>query len=146
MKLSQLLFLVLGFLTLSQPIYAADTSVEFHTKNYNVICLSDSVGSPYVGCSIKRDFVKHKYQPIEPCELDWGQNFVLNSKSKAELECAGDTNGGSDNSKLLEIGQTIKGNGWSCTALKNDGIQCMNTSQKNGFILQKHRQVLINKR
>ena len=146
MKLSQLLFLVVGFLTLSQPIYASDKSIEFHTKNYNVICFSDSVSSLYVGCSIKGDFVKHKYQPTEPCNLDWGQNFALNSKGKAELECAGDANGGSEDSKLLKIGQTIKGNGWSCTALGNDGIQCMNTSKKNGFILQKHRQVLINKR
>lgn len=142
MKLSQILFLTVGFLMMSKSVYATEKSIEFHTRNYTINCASD--GPNGVGCAIKGDFIKHKYKPTQPCELDWGQNFSLASKNKAELDCSSDTYGGSENSQLLKAGQTIKGDGWSCTALKNDGIKCLNTSKKNGFILQKHRQILIN--
>lgn len=132
-----------GFLTLTNA--HAESSREFHSKDYTVICSTYSDNPNFVGCSIASDFVNHRYEPTEECELDWGQNFSLNAKGKAGLDCAGDTYGGSENSKLLKVGQSIKGNGWTCTAITGDGIKCMTNNQKHGFSLNKRQQVLINK-
>ncbi|WP_410472198.1 DUF6636 domain-containing protein [Faucicola mancuniensis] len=119
---------------------------HFHSKGYAVGCSVDSDEPIFVGCSIKGDYVKHHYKPTEECELDWGQNFALNAKTgKAEIECAGDTYIGVDGSKLLKVGQTVKGNGWTCTAIAGDGIKCIANNQKHGFILNKSKQILINK-
>ena len=119
---------------------------QFHSKDYTVICSTDSDNPTSVGCSIKGNLIKHHYQPKEECELDWGQNFSLDAKaSKAQIDCASDAYGGGEESKLLKVGQSVKGDGWVCTAIAGDGMKCMTNSQKHGFSLNKSKQVLINK-
>lgn len=144
MKVSKFSFVIVGILMMFKPVYAANEWTEFHSKDYAITC-SSFANNSVIGCSIQSDYVNHRYKAPKGCNLDFGQNFNVANKGRAEIECSSDAYGG-ENSQLLKVGQTIKGNGWSCTALKNDGIKCMNTSKKNGFILQKHRQVLINKR
>ncbi|UOP05382.1 DUF6636 domain-containing protein [Conchiformibius kuhniae] len=130
----------------------ADTGVTdfqgFHTQNHTVSCVGyrQSAENPsFVGCSVNGEFVKHKYKRDKDCELDWGSNFSVRKKGKAEIDCAGDTYAIGDESRLLKTGQTVRGDGWTCTAVKDNGIKCLNT-QGNGFVLSKKKQMLIHRK
>ncbi len=121
----------------------ADTDIAefhgFHTPNRTVSCAGyrqSSENPSFVGCGVNGEFVKHKYKRDKDCELDWGSNFSVRKKGKARIDCMGDTYAIGDESRLLKTGQTVKGDGWTCTAVKHDGIKCLNT-QGNGFMLSK---------
>lgn len=142
MKLTPALFLTACLLS---GIAQADGNQLFHSQNHTVSCLGmgqTDENPSFVGCDIKGQFVKHKYKRDKSCHLDWGQSFSVTKTGKAQIDCVGDTYA-DKNSRLLKVGQTIKGDGWSCTAVSQDGIKCVNT-RKKGFILQKSRQVLLN--
>ena len=128
-------------LATSVPALAEDQA--FHTQNYMVSCTGYQATHDrpaFLGCSVNGDAVNHSYKRDKQCELDWGSNFSLAKRGKANIDCASDTY--ASEGKILKTGQKIKGEGWTCTALANGGLRCLNLDRK-GFVLQRNRQVLL---
>ena len=137
MKSYRAIFTAIALLSASM---VSNAEVYFKTPSGNVICGGDMAHSTSgVTCDIRE---RASDKPIKPmpdwCPLDWGGRFTLNRK-KAELECYSDYPYiHPDEMMVLNYGQTVRGNGWSCTSQKS-GLTCKNTRGR-GFFLSRKRQ------
>ena len=132
-------------------VNAKAESVHFSSQDFTVTCtgwktvLDAPAKIPLVGCSVPGNVVVHRYKPKEKCDSDWGQNFHILNKGKAEIECASDAYGAEmESSQSLKHGKIIRGYGWEFKVVGKDGIECKN-SDGNKFFLSSKRQVLLNK-
>lgn len=116
-------------------------AVEFQSPSGNILCNGDEFEMSSVSCLIVE--VENKKPPIpkpKDCQFDWGQDFSLDHKGKAYMNCYSDFPYNQD-AKVLPYGQSINGKGWTCTSQKT-GMRCVNKDGK-GFLLSRKKQILF---
>ncbi len=119
---------------------------DFRLADNKTYCGGDRVANQYdakdKGWNGVSCLTRIQAKPIQPipadCDLDWGDEFQLDAKDKPNMSCHGDF-AYTPKGRVLKTGETIKGNGWQCTAKKGGSIYCIN-SQKHGFEISPKKQ------
>lgn len=114
-------------------------AVSFQSPSGNITCVGDTKHTQGVECYI-HTLSTSTIKPPKDCPLDFGQTFFVGRSGEAEVVCHGDVPDSAiaDNPKSLAYGQSIKGDGWTCSSAKA-GMTCKNHG-KHGFVLSKHKQ------
>lgn len=139
--------------SLASPVWAGCCSEIDLTGNYKQIFTTPSKNILCGGDSYKRKeakwyahdlycFVFDMKNAPKSCKTvgsSWGLDFAFNRTGKPKMGCAGfefyPENTGEEQTRTLQYGETVKGVGWSCTALKT-GMRCQN-DDGHGFLLNK---------
>lgn len=145
-------FLALTIL-LASPVWAGSTEIDltedykqvFTTPSKNILCGGDSNKRKETFKWYENDLYCYVYEmksTSKSCrKVGEGLDFALNRKGKPKMDCAGfefePFNAGEEQTRILQYGETVKGDGWSCTALKT-GMRCQN-DDGHGFLLNKTR-------
>lgn len=116
-------------------------AVDFKSPSGNILCQGDYPVAGYVSCLLSEMDNKKPVLPRpKDCPVEWGQDFGLNDRGKAYLNCYGDFPYDID-ARVLPYGQSINGKGWSCTSQKT-GMRCVNKDGK-GFLINRKKQTLF---
>lgn len=128
MKMLIPVFAVVGMVLTNQAI--AET--YFNSPSGNIVCMGVNSG---VYCTI------HERNTSKPsCWGDGMTSFYVPSRGKSELDCTSEYFY-DDSAPVLSYGQTMRGNGWSCTSQKS-GMTCKNSAGR-GFSLSRSSQRLF---
>ena len=107
-------------------------NIDFRAGNGRIYCGGDAkVSGLAQGVSCLTEI---KDKPVLPrpndCDLEWGGTFFLGKTGKADMVCHSDFPF-NPKGRILKDGETVKGNGWQCTASSSKVI-CSN-QDKHGF-------------
>lgn len=107
-------------------------NIDFRAGNGRIYCGGDAkVSGLAQGVSCLTEI---KGKPVLPrpndCDLEWGGTFFLGKTGKADMVCHSDFPF-NPKGRILKDGETVKGNGWQCTASSSKVI-CSN-QDKHGF-------------
>lgn len=132
----RLFFALLG--VVSTPAMA---DIIFNSPSGNISCGSFDDHTA-VSCYIAH---KDNPKPAKPkpksCRYgDWGNEFWLDNKGKADMGCYTDFPY-FENAKILPYGKSINGRGWTCTS-QTTGMRCVN-KDGHGFSLSRAKQTLF---
>ena len=146
---------ILTSLTFSVAAFAAPSSegteneinsglynIDFRAGNGKIYCGGDAKTSDLAqGISCLTEI---KGKPVLPrpkdCDLEWGGTFFLGKTGKADMVCQSDFPF-NPKARILKDGETVKGNGWQCTASGSE-VTCSN-QDKHGFKVSQKMQKLF---
>lgn len=126
--------------------FASAYQINFTTPSKNIVCGGDMLASydefEWHGVSCFISDVKGTPPLKRPtnCEFDWGQEFNISDKGKADMACYSDYPYHS-HPPVLAYGKTVRGKGWQCRSSKQ-GVRCVNRD-KRGFEISKNKQVFF---
>ena len=103
----------------------------FDTPSRNIACA-------IVESQVRCDIEKHDWPtPARPasCEQDFG-NGIFVGTGRADYTCAGDTILRQPTAEVLEYGQSVKVQDFTCVS-QTAGVTCRNTATGHGFTLAK---------
>ena len=117
-------------------------NIDFRAGNGRIYCGGDAkVSGLAQGVSCLTEI---KGKPVLPrpndCDLEWGGTFFLGKTGKADMVCHSDFPF-NPKGRILKDGETVKGNGWQCTASSSKVI-CSN-QDKHGFEISQKMQKLF---
>ena len=147
------LWLLLGLLGAAAPLSAQsvpesaeEPQIEFRTPSGNIYCEGDYLNEqgrqhPGLTCMVLQREGAALPKPAS-CDLDWTPTVELKPNGAARHSglCTGDIPF-NPSAKVLPYGESIKGQGWRCTAMSN-GLRCENRSGR-GFHLSRRAQQLF---
>ena len=112
-------------------------NIDFRAGNGRIYCGGDAkVSGLAQGVSCLTEI---KGKPVLP-RLEWGGTFFLGKTGKADMVCHSDFPF-NPKGRILKDGETVKGNGWQCTASSSKVI-CSN-QDKHGFEISQKMQKLF---
>ena len=117
-------------------------NIDFRAGNGRIYCGGDAkVSGLAQGVSCLTEI---KGKPVLPrpndCDLEWGGTFFLGKTGKADMVCHSDFPF-NPKGRILKDGETVKGNGWQCTASSSKVI--CSKQDKHGFEISQKMQKLF---
>ena len=134
-----------------EPVSTINDSYMNETTNYKFNFRAAN-GTIYCGAESQLEdaevigvecFTRIENEPILPrgeCELEWGESFFVGQNGKASLVCSSDFPF-NPRATILKSGESIKGDGWQCTASEST-LTCTNRD-KHGVKINKQSQELF---
>lgn len=117
-------------------------NIDFRAGNGRIYCGGDTT-IPDLAQGVSC-LTQIKGKPVLPrpndCELEWGGTFFLGKTGKVDMICHSDFPF-NPQAPILKNGETVKGNGWQCTA-SGSGVTCIN-QDKHGFKISQEMQKLF---
>lgn len=125
--------LIIAVFVLALPVSAQATG--FKSPSGNIHCYLDANYGPYARCDIT--YVDRPPRTPTYCDLDYGQAFGVDERSRGEALCAGDTVK-DDRNPVLNYGSSISQGGITCVS-EETGMSCEN-ARGHGFTLSRRTQ------
>lgn len=125
--------LIIAFCALTLPASAQATG--FQSPSGNLHCFLDEDFGPYARCDITH--VERTPHTPAYCDLDYGQAFGVDERSRGEALCVGDTVK-DDRNPVLNYGSSISQGGITCRS-QEAGMSCEN-ERGHGFTLSRKTQ------
>lgn len=118
----------------------ADTLIPFHTPSGNIHCMGlVGEGGALVDCEVIDLAGPPAAARPADCEGDWGHRFLVGSRTRGEMVCAGDTVR-DPYGMVLPYGSEGRFGDIACRS-SEQGLSCRNPAG-HGFTLSRARQVV----